>query len=161
MGVRYSSLDPRRTSCAKLGRSVWSSSNDAASVSVRVRDKNRGCGGAMRHFTRPRCSASSAALGVLVRLVPSRRPAHWTRRMSWSTVGTMLRRFRVANVLVCSSDIVVGGGVPGDWTSKEDDECLRPWLYEFTYEEVWSSNWKPLSSSARTTCCRCLSGTRI
>jgi hypothetical protein len=60
-------------------------------------------------------------------LALSLRPAHWTSRISESTVGTMLRRLRVAKVLVCSSEMVAGGGVPGGCTSKEDDECLRPW----------------------------------
>jgi len=88
----------------KFGRSVWSRINEAASVSVRVRDKNLGQGGEMRHFTRPRWSASSAAL-VLLRLccIPfalSRRPAHWTRRRFGSTKGSILQRFRVAKVRV-------------------------------------------------------------
>jgi hypothetical protein len=89
-------------------------------VSVSVSDKNRGYGCAMRHFTSPRWSASSAALVMLLRLrlwlIPfalSLRPAHCTKRMSEATVGTILRRFRVANVLVCSSEMVVGGGVLG------------------------------------------------
>jgi hypothetical protein len=87
----------------------------------------------MRHFTRPRWRASSAALVVLLRvrlwdmpLALSRRPAHCTSRISESTVGTILRRFRVAKVLVWSSEMLAGGGVPGGCTSKEEEECLRP-----------------------------------
>jgi hypothetical protein len=38
----------------------------------------------------------------------------------------MLRRFKVVKVLVCNSEMVVGGGVLGGWTSREPEECLRP-----------------------------------
>lgn len=44
MGVRYSFLEPRSVSGAKLGRSVWSRRSEAGSVSVSVRDKKLGYG---------------------------------------------------------------------------------------------------------------------
>lgn len=49
-----------------------------------------------------------------------------------STVGTMCRRFSVEKVLVWSSEIVVGGGVLGGWTSSEVADCLRPCWKELT-----------------------------
>lgn len=36
----------------------------------------------------------------------------------------MLRRLSVANVRVCSSEIVVGGGVFGGAMSNEDTDCF-------------------------------------
>lgn len=80
----------------------------------------------MRHLTNPRCSASCAGFEDPL-LWLSRRVPHRTKRTLSSAVGTMLRRFRVAKVRVCSSETVAGGGVPGDCTSKVGTDDLRLW----------------------------------
>ena len=121
------------------------------------------------------CSASSAALVIDLRLpfeeppppllLPLRDgslPAHWMRRMRGLTVGMMLRRLSVAKVRVCSSGMLVGGGVPGSGTSKDDvEEWLRPWCDGLMYVDVFCSNAKPRSSRACVTWPRQRSGTRM
>lgn len=78
----------------------------------------------MRHLTKPSCNASCAGVeGPLLWL--SRRVPHWTKRTLELTVGTMLRRLSVANVRICSSETVAGGGVFGGCTSKVGTDDLR------------------------------------
>ena len=122
IGTRKSSLFPRSTrSKSDLDMSRSSKSSDAASSDVRVRLRKRGW--PTSHLVSPFCNPISSVRKLLGL---SRRPAHWTRRISALTLGVISRHLRRAKVRACNSSTVAGGGVDGDMAAKEEvDDVLR------------------------------------
>jgi len=121
IGIRVSDLEPRRTVSSedevkgelvlKYGRRRCSRRREGGSVSVRVRERKRGL--LIKLRTRPRWRRSFARAVEELEEEEDLRPAHWTSLIPSFTLGSTRRRFRRAKVRVWSSEIVVGGGVPG------------------------------------------------